>query len=62
MKAFAPLSKTRTRRGMNEQASAWLGAIEGLPAVHQLVRRVAVVGPKEARVVIRRRRYPSGSP
>lgn len=43
MKAFAPLSKTRTRRGMNEQASAWLNAVEGLPAVHARLKRVAIL-------------------
>jgi DNA adenine methylase len=31
MQSFAPLSRTRTRRGMNEQASAWLNAVEGCP-------------------------------
>jgi DNA adenine methylase len=40
---FAPLSRTRTRRGMNEQASAWLSAIEGLPAVHARLKRVVVL-------------------
>lgn len=43
MKSFAPLSRTRTRRGMNEQASAWLGAVDGLAAVHRRLRRVAVL-------------------
>lgn len=43
MNAFAPLSKTRTRRGMNEQASAWLQAVEGLPAVHARLKRVAIL-------------------
>lgn len=43
MKNFAPRSRTRTRRGMNEQASAWLSAVEGLPAVHERLRRVAVL-------------------
>ncbi len=41
-KAFAPLSTARTRRGMNEQASAWLSAVEGLPAVHARLARVAI--------------------
>ncbi len=41
--AFAPLSRTRTRRRMNEQASAWLTAVQGLPAVHARLRRVAVL-------------------
>ncbi len=40
--SFTPASKSRTRRGMNEQVSAWLGAIEGLPAVHARLRRVFV--------------------
>ena len=31
MKDFATLSRNRTRRGMNEQVSSWLTAIEGLP-------------------------------
>lgn len=41
-KSFAPLSKTRVRRGMNEQASAWLSAIDGLAEVHARLRLVAV--------------------
>jgi DNA adenine methylase len=43
MKCFAPLSKTRVRRGMNEQASAWLTAIEGLAEVHERLKRVVVL-------------------
>jgi DNA adenine methylase len=41
--AFAPLSRSRTRRRMNEQVSAWLTAVEGLPAVHRRLRRAAVL-------------------
>jgi DNA adenine methylase len=41
-KSFAPLSTNRTRRGMNEQASAWWNAVEGLPMVHGRLRRVVV--------------------
>ena len=33
---------SRTRRGMNENVSAWLGAIEGLPAIHDRLKRVEV--------------------
>jgi DNA adenine methylase len=40
---FATLSRNRTRRGMNEQASAWLTAIEGLPAVHERLKRVVIL-------------------
>jgi DNA adenine methylase len=43
MDTFAPLSRTRTRGGMNEQASAWITAIEGLPAVHARLQRVVVL-------------------
>jgi DNA adenine methylase len=43
MKSFAPLSRTRTRRGMNEQASAWIAAVDGLDAVHARLRRVAIL-------------------
>ncbi len=32
----------RTRRGMNEQVSAWLSAVDGLPAVHKRMLRVEV--------------------
>jgi DNA adenine methylase len=52
MNCFAPLSRTRTRRGMNEQASAWLSAVEGLPAVHARLKRVAVLN-RDALDVIR---------
>lgn len=48
---FTPLSKRRTRRGMNEQASAWLSAIDGLPEVHDRLRRVVVLN-KDAMDVI----------
>jgi DNA adenine methylase len=41
--AFAAISKTRTRRGMNEQVSAWLSAVEGLPAVHTRLKRVLIL-------------------
>jgi DNA adenine methylase len=43
MDSFAPLSRSRTRRGMNEQASAWVNAVDGLAAVHARLRRVAVL-------------------
>jgi len=40
MKDFATLSRTRTRRGMNEQISSWLTAIEGLPDIHRRLQPV----------------------
>lgn len=33
---------SRTRRGMNEQVSAWLSAIDGLPDIHERLKRVEV--------------------
>lgn len=42
MKGFAGITRNRTRRGMNEQVSAWLNAIEGLPAVHARLKRVLI--------------------
>ncbi len=40
---FAPLSRTRTRTGMNEQVSAWLSAVNGLAAVSARLQRVAIL-------------------
>jgi DNA adenine methylase len=40
--AFAGITRNRTRRGMNEQVSAWLNTIEGLPAVHARLKRVLI--------------------
>lgn len=42
MKGFAGITRNRTRKGMNEQASAWLNCIEGLPAVHERLKRVLI--------------------
>src|SRR5260370_1411285 len=43
MNGFALLRRTGTRRGMNEQASAWLNAVEGLSAAHARLKRVAIL-------------------
>lgn len=58
MDGFAPSPRTRTRGGMNEQASAWLGVIDGLPAVHERLRRVYVENAPAVEV-IRRHDSPS---
>lgn len=57
MQAFATLSRTRTRRGMNEQASAWLTAIDGLSAVHERLKRVVILN-RDALDVIRQQDGP----
>lgn len=51
MDTFAPLSRNRTRRGMNEQASAWLNAVDGLPAVHARLRRVVILNRPALEVI-----------
>lgn len=43
MDSFTPLSRNRVRRGMNEQASAWMTAVEGLPAVAERMKRVVML-------------------
>lgn len=57
-KVFATLSRTRTRRGMNEQASAWLSAVEGLPEAHERLRRVLILN-RDALDVIRQQDEPT---
>jgi DNA adenine methylase len=39
---FVTHVKSRVRRGMNDHASAWLSAVEGLPAIHERLRRVVI--------------------
>lgn len=51
MKDFATLSKNRTRRGMNEQVSSWLSAIEGLPEVHNRLKRVVILNKPALEVI-----------
>ena len=56
-KNFATVSRNRTRRGMNEQVSAWLTAIEGLPEVHTRLKRVLLFN-RDALEVIRQQDGP----
>jgi DNA adenine methylase len=42
LKTFAPITKRRTRRKMNEQASAWWTAIDGLAIVRERLKRIAI--------------------
>lgn len=51
MKSFAPVTRNRTRRGMNEQVSAWLNAVEGLPAVHARLKRVVILNDDAINVI-----------
>ena len=57
MNSFAPLSRSRTRGNINEQANAWLGAVEGLPAVHERLKSVVILND-DALTVIRKEDSP----
>lgn len=57
MESFAPLTRRRTRQGRNEQAAAWLSAVDRLPEVHRRLRRVAVLN-RDALDVIRQQDGP----
>src|SRR5262249_12849111 len=50
---FATISTGRTRRPMCEQVSAWLTAVEGLPAVHDRLKRVTVLNEPAVDVIER---------
>jgi DNA adenine methylase len=41
-KGFTPLTRGRLRRGINGNVSEWLGAVDGLGAVHERLRMVVV--------------------
>lgn len=43
MTSFTGITRTRTRRGMNNEVSAWLSAVEGLPLVHARLKRVLIL-------------------
>lgn len=51
-KGFTSLTRSRTRRGINGNASEWLGAVDGLPEVHARLRPVVILN-RDAMAVIR---------
>lgn len=51
MAGFSGVTKTRTRRGMNNEVSAWLTCIEGLPAVHERLKRVLILNRPALEVI-----------
>lgn len=51
MHYFATLTRNRTRRQMNEQASAWITAVDGLAQVHQRLRRVVILNRRAEDVI-----------
>lgn len=48
---FATLSRNRTRRQMNEQASSWMSAIEGLADVADRLKRVVILDDDALNVI-----------
>lgn len=48
---FSPLTRNRTRGGMNEQVSSWLNAIDGLPLVHARLKRVVILNRTALEVI-----------
>ncbi len=50
---FATMSRTRTRRGMNEQVSSWLSAIDGLRSAHERLSRVVIYCEDASQIVQR---------
>lgn len=51
MKDFATLSRNRTRSRINEQVSAWLNVVEGLPDIHQRLRKVVILNQDACDVI-----------
>lgn len=49
--SFAAMTKTRLRQGMNEQAAAWMTAVDGLPAIHARLRRVAIMNRDAFKII-----------
>src|SRR3990167_7852529 len=54
MKGFTGITKTRTRARMNNEVSAWLSVVDGLPEVHARIRRVLILEQQPALDVIRK--------
>lgn len=48
---FTTLSRSRTRRRMQESASSWLSAVDGLPDVHARLRRVVILNDDAINVI-----------
>ena len=48
---FATMSRNRTRRNMNEQASSWLTAVKALPAVANRLKRVVIMCDEATKII-----------
>ncbi len=56
---FTSITKTRVRRGMNNEVSAWWSCIDGLDAVYHRLRRVIILNAQPAIKVIQNHDTPS---
>lgn len=50
-KGFTSLTRSRTRRGINGNASEWLGAVEGLPEIHSRLLPVVILNDDALKVI-----------
>lgn len=50
-RSFTPITKTRTRARMNNEASAWTHAIAGLSRIHSRLRRVVIINNDALKVI-----------
>jgi DNA adenine methylase len=51
MRSFTSITRNRLRRGINGNASEWLGAVDGLPAVHARLRSVVIENRPALKVI-----------
>jgi len=51
MSCFAGITQTRLRQRMNEQAAAWWSAVDGLPLVHERLKRVVILNRDALEVI-----------
>jgi len=58
MQEFSTLAKSRIARGMNEHVSAWWNAVDGLPEIHERLKRVVILD-EDALWVIRKHDGPN---
>lgn len=58
MKGFTGITKTRVRRRMNNEVSAWLSTVDDLPWFHSLLRKVLILDARPALEVIRKHDTP----
>lgn len=52
-KGFTAITRSRTRRTMNGNVSEWLGAVEGLGAVHARLKRVLIECQPALEIIMR---------